>query len=502
MSKEVKKVKGPVAQEKIFKIMMIMTFAVAAAFLLKNVIGKAWVGAIAVGVCMLVFSIITLIMSKLNVSQYAKQFALCVELPFLVFFISIFSGNFYSDDFPLFLAVVGLSGMYLEPAYTKVQMVEVPILLALLYVINPGKADPLSQFIMCVVLFVVAAYTFCLTINRGRAFIMVSQEKAAEAEKLLASIKNVGEELQANYEVSSGRIEGMREVNERLEENTTELKNGSYEINEGTREVETTCDEVQQYMQITESHIGALNTEVKQVEVAMAESKENMQIMDAQMQSVKRTVGATKEVFAQLQQQIQEISEATKQLTGIAANTKMLALNASIEAARAGESGAGFAVVASQVQSLALDSNNCSDQVILVVDNMKNQIEVTTEQLEESVEAINNSLESLVGLQSGFDGLISSFDSLYENIEEQNKNVKNVDSIFGSLRAKVGEMSNYSEENQAVVESIVEAMMAYRDHMDKIIDDTKTIHELSSSMLEISNDEITEVTEAAKEDEE
>ena len=221
----------------------------------------------------------------------------------------------------------------------------------------------------------------------------------------------------------------------------------------------------------------------------MSESKENMQTMDAQMQSVKKTVGATKEVFSQLQQQIQEISEATKQLTSIAANTKMLALNASIEAARAGESGAGFAVVASQVQALALDSNNCSDQVILVVSNMQNQIEMTTEQLAESVEAIDNSLESLVGLESGFDGLIHSFASLYENIEEQNKNVKNVDSIFEDLRSKVGEMSTYSEENPAVVESIVEAMMAYKDHMNKIIDDTKTIHELSSSMLEISKEE-------------
>lgn len=489
MSGETKKVKGPIAQEKIFKVMMIMTFGVAAVFLLKNVIAATWGGAIAVGICLMFFSLVTFALSKLNVSQHVNQFVLCLELPLLVFFISIFSGAFYSDDFPLFLAVVGLSGMYLEPVYTKFQMVEIPVLLALLYVINPDKADPLSQYIMCVLLFVVASFTFYLTIVRGRAFIQMSQEKAEEAEKLLISIKNVGEELRENYEISSGRIVGMREVNERLEENTTELKNGSCEINDGTHEVESSCDEVLQYMQITESHIDELNKEVKQVEEAMAASKENMQIMDAQMKSVKQTVGVTKEVFAQLQQQIQKISEVTNQLTSIATNTKMLALNASIEAARAGESGAGFAVVASQVQSLALDSNNCSNQVISVVDNMKNQIDVTTGQLEESVEAINDSLESLVGLESGFDDLITNFDSLYENIEEQNKNVKNVDSIFGKLRGKVGEMSTYSEENQAAVESIVESMLVYKEHMNKIIDDTMVIHELSASMLNISKAE-------------
>lgn len=481
--------KEPIAQEKIFKTMMTITFVVAAAFFLKNVIGKTWTGAIAVGICLLVFSIVTFLMNKLGVNQYTKQFAICMELPLLVFFISIFSGNFYSDDFPLFLAVIGLSGMYLESAYTKVQMVEIPVLLILLYLIHPDKADPLSQYIMCVVLFVVAAYTFYLTISRGRAFIEKSQQKTEEAEHFLASIKNIGEELQANYEVSSGRIDGMREANERLEENTNALKQGSYEINTGTQEVEATCEKVQEYMQVTEGHVHELNKEVRQVETALSENKENMLTMDKHMQSVKKTVGATKEVFAQLQQQIREISETTEQLTSIASSTKMLALNASIEAARAGEAGAGFAVVATQVQELALDSNNCSNQVISVVDNMKNQIEVTTSQLEESVDAINNSLESLVGLQSGFDGLIQSFDSLYNNIEEQNTNVQNVDSIFDSLRTKVEDMSQHSEENHAVVESIADAILAYQENMNKIIADTRNISELSSSMLEISRNE-------------
>ncbi len=488
MSRETKAVKAPISQEKIFKVMMTMTMIVASVFLLKNVISQAWSGAIAVGICLILFAAAIFIMQKLNAKQYTKQLVLCICLPLLVFFISIFSGNYYSDDFPLFLAVVGLSGIFLEPVYTKIQMIEITVLLILLYVINSSKADPISQYIMCVVLFLVASYTFYMVIVRGRAFIQVSQEKAAEAEKLLASIKNVGEELQENYEVSSGRIDGMREANENLERSTDELKCGSAEISLGTREIEKTCDEVHEYMQMTAAHVEDMNQEVKLVENAMSENKANMQAMDAQMYTVKTTVGATKEVFDQLYRQIGEITEATKQLAGIASNTKMLALNASIEAARAGEAGAGFAVVATQVQSLAVDSNDCSNQVIKVVQNMESQIALTTKQLTESVDAIECSQKSLVELELGFGELITNFSSLYENIEEQNKNVNNVDSIFNNLRNKIGEMTAYAEENESVVEAIADAMLAYRDNMDKVIDDTKTIHELSSSMLEISND--------------
>ncbi len=488
MARETKAVKGPIAQEKIFKTMMAMTLVVAAAFLLKNVIGQTWVGAIAIGAVLVGFGIVIWITKKVNASQFTKQLILCVVLPLIVFFISIFSGDYYSDDFPLYLAVIALSGIYMEPLYTKIQIVEIPVLLMVLYFINPDKADPISQYIMCVVLTAVAAGMIMLAITRGRAFIDLTMKQAAEAQKLLDSIKNVGEELKDNYETSSGRIEGMQKVNQRLEENTSELKKGSYEITEGTRDVETSCDEVRQCMQITGGHMNALNQEVKHVEEAMSESKENMQIMDEQMQSVKRTVDETKEVFALLQKQIMEITEATAQLTKIASNTKMLALNASIEAARAGEAGSGFAVVAGQVQALAFDSNTCSDRVIAIVDNMRNQIDVTSSQLGESDEAINNSITSLEGLESGFDGLISSLDSLYDHIAEQNENVANMDTIFESLRSKIGEMSGHSEDNQAVVESIIESVNAYQEHMNLIVDDAKEISELSASMLDLSGE--------------
>lgn len=490
MNTKEKKVPKAIEQKQIFKVMLIMTFLVSGVFFLKNVFTGGFAGAIAVGACLAVFTAVTLLMHKANADQYKKQLVLCIILPLVVFIISIFSGNYYSDDFPLFLAVVGLCGIYLEPTYTKIQMVEITIFLILLYVIHPEKADPLSQYIMCVVLFDVAAFSFYLAIVRGRSFIDLSHIRAEEAVELLSSIKNVGKELQVNCQTSTGRIDGIREANEQLENKTVGLKNGSLEIEKETQEVESSCKEVQTCMQMTENHIGALNQEVKSVEEALSENKENLQSMDAKMQSVKDTVAETKEVFTQLQQQIEKVADATKQLNSIASNTKMLSLNASIEAARAGEAGAGFAVVASQVQTLAVNSNVCSNEVSSVVNNMKAQIEATTSQLDESVEAINASLASLENLSNSFDGLTTRFDSLYMNIEEQNKNVKSVDSIFEDLRSKVLEMSNCSEENRTVVDAIIDSVSTYKEHMDLLIEDTVVLHKLSNSMLEMSGEEV------------
>ena len=486
MNQKENKVKAPITQETIFKVMMIMTFSISGLFFIKNLLNKDHRSAMVIGGCLAVFAILTFLMRRLRIQQYHQQFVLCIALVILVFLISANSGTFYSDDFPLYLALVGLSGLYLEPKYTVVQAPLITVIFAILYVWHPEKADPLGQYIMCVVIFNIAVFTIYMSIKRGRAFIEVSMVRAEEADKMLQSIKTVEMELNKNYEQSTKRMQGIEAANHSLEENINSLSMGSSEIYQCSFEVQTACDDVQVRIQETETSIEALNTEVKQVENALSESKRTMAEMDVQMHSINQIIQETNQVFALLQEQIHQISGMTDQLATIASTTKILALNASVEAARAGRYGAGFAVVASEVQQLANNSTECSDQVIHVVDDMNKQIDITSHRLSDSVSAISSSIQTLTALEQGFDGLITRFDSLYRNIETQNENVSNVDAIFDNLKEKITQMNINSNENRQVVDSIVDAITTYKTSINQVVDDARAVHDLSASMLGIS----------------
>ena len=486
MNKTQSKVKAPMNDNKIFRVMLIMVFVIAGGFFVKNLISKTMVGAIVVGVCLLGFAVLIFGMKFLKVKKTIQKVVLSLCLMMLVFVISLFSGNYYSDDFCLYLAVIGLCGLYLKPEITVIQIILGNIFLILQYLIHPEKADPLGQFIMCIVCFTVAAVTIFMTIRRGRAYISLGELRAQEAEQLIESMKAAGGELKNSYSKSSERISDLQKANDRLKSSAREITRGSMNITKEAREVGAVCDDVHERMKIVESSMDVLNNGVKVVEGAFQDNKNNMQNMSVQVESVKNEIKMVENVFRMLESQIEEINRVTEQLNMIADDTNMLALNASIEAARAGNTGAGFAVVASKVQELAVDSNKCSDEVIKVVRNMQERILMAEKQLSGSTVAIDDSLHAMADLEGSFGSLTNKFKDLYANIETQNGNFDQMDRIFTELKQKIGGMSQYSEENQQSVENMSEAMNIYQNNMGQVVTDTKQIQELSASMLNIA----------------
>jgi len=483
MNKSEKIRKAPMAPEKIYKLMVILVYLVSSVYLIKNIVGKSMTGIIALVVCLAAFTAINVVMKLAKAAPQKKYMAVSLSIMVVVFFVSISSGAYYSDDYGLYIAVMGLGALFLEPAITTIQAFIIPVLLVVQYIIHPDRVESRSQFIMCLAIFILGAYIINLLVKRGKAYIDISEEKAEEANDLIGSMKNIGAQLHVNMQNNSERFKDLEEVNEKLSGNALQLQKGSDMMRQGTQVVAEVCGEVQDKIQTTERQIEALNDEVGSCERAIADNRKGIDHLSSCLVSAQNAMEETNEVFRTLSQQMEEIAEVIQQMNKIASNTTMLALNASIEAARAGTMGSGFAVVASKVQDLAVDSNKCSAQVQEVLSAMQTQIEHTTSQMSESTEEINDSLEAIKAIDKEFDCLTERFVALYENIAEQNINIGDVEVIFDGLKDKIVKMNEFSESNQRMVEEITNFMDVYNNNVREVVDDSKKVTETSEEML-------------------
>jgi len=90
------------------------------------------------------------------------------------------------------------------------------------------------------------------------------------------------------------------------------------------------------------------------------------QMLDAMRELANRMQEAAQGIEA-LDKQSQLIGGIVKNISSIAEQTNLLALNAAIEAARAGEQGRGFAVVADEVRQLASRTSAATEEITSVV---------------------------------------------------------------------------------------------------------------------------------------
>ncbi len=107
------------------------------------------------------------------------------------------------------------------------------------------------------------------------------------------------------------------------------------------------------------------------------------------MERIRETISETEKRIKRLGERSQEISGIVNLINTISERTHVLALNASMQAAVAGEAGRGFAVVAEEVQQLAENSRNATEQISTLVNNI--QIETN-----ETINTVNKTISQVV----------------------------------------------------------------------------------------------------------
>lgn len=267
----------------------------------------------------------------------------------------------------------------------------------------------------------------------------LAQEFDAFVEQLRGIISSIREQAHS----LGGMTSDLNHASDRTASVTTTLVNASNSIVSAAHEMSMsnqqmagvahdTASEAQNSSELTNQGIKAVNN--------------SQSAIDGLIGDIEQALSRATE----LEKSSEAIASVLEVIRNIAEQTNLLALNAAIEAARAGEQGRGFAVVADEVRTLATRTQDSTNEIESMIDQLKVNVQ-------DSSRAIQNSRNNADTTVSNFDEVIRIFGSLEESFAKVQEMAAQTaqatqeqSTVSGEINENLSSMQTQTDEVQAV----------------------------------------------------
>ncbi|BDU37530.1 putative Methyl-accepting chemotaxis protein [Vibrio nigripulchritudo MADA3029] len=212
---------------------------------------------------------------------------------------------------------------------------------------------------------------------------------------------------------------------------------------------------------------------------AAKQTEESLDIIQRNIresQLLAEDIGEASQVISQLATDSRNVDTVLEVIRGIAEQTNLLALNAAIEAARAGEAGRGFAVVADEVRTLSLRTQESTIEIQTIIEKLQAGAEqavgvmrkgadkaTNTSEISSSAgDALNEIAQEVHAIQGMNQQISAATEEQTLTVNSINQNVSSLNDGSTSLASESTQMAAASEELSQVSEDMMRMINRFK----------------------------------------